>query len=182
MQQINEEIVKKILSLLNHGLTKGLGKPKPGEMCIEAAICYAFGEPHNDKPSCVALTLAQCKILINDANWSSNKARADGLKRLAIAQLGTKNTIDEKLFVEKLALMTVNTILPSLLRKANLEKNAIECENVKILKTAAYVAYAAARAADINIADKILSDYCEKIVKILIEMKTPGSNFLYLVK
>jgi hypothetical protein len=38
----------KVIELLSHGLVRGLGKQKPGEMCIEAVVCCALGLPHGD--------------------------------------------------------------------------------------------------------------------------------------
>ena len=86
---IDESLVTKIHSLLDYGLPTGLGEPEPGSMCVEAAINYALGRPHGDDPGCVWPSLRRVKIGLNDARWSSNTARAEGLRRLAIIQLGT---------------------------------------------------------------------------------------------
>ncbi len=87
---ITQKLVNKINSLINKGLTQGLGKPEPGRMCVEAAICYALGEEHGDSPSCVSRSVSSSKIDLNDCNWSSSKARGAGMRKLAVAQLGTK--------------------------------------------------------------------------------------------
>jgi hypothetical protein len=79
------------------------------------------------------------KIRLNDAKWSSNKARAVGMRRLAIAQLGTNDpSFDEKRFVEVLVEQTIRQIVPHALRvagktakdehKALLEEAAVRCE------------------------------------------------------
>lgn len=114
--QINETLVNKILNLLSFGLTKGVGNPKPGEMCIEAAICYALGEPHGDDPSCVGSEVKNAKISLNDCEWSSNKARAEGMKKLAIAQLGSIDLNQEE-FRDRLKLNSTKRLLPFLLGK-----------------------------------------------------------------
>lgn len=44
MLVINKELVEKIHKILDYGLHRGVGKPEPGEMCVEAAICYALGD------------------------------------------------------------------------------------------------------------------------------------------
>src|SRR5438045_5978164 len=93
-----KKIVTTLLELLGHGLTRGLGRQEAGQMCVEAAVCAAYGLPHGDKPPCVALSVRAFKIALNDLHWSSNKARAEGMKKLAIAQLGS-NEIDERGFV-----------------------------------------------------------------------------------
>lgn len=115
--QINAELVKKINGLLDHGLVSGLGEPEAGKACVEAIICMALGLPHGDDPKCVLPALRSLKINLNDRGWSSNKARAEGLRRLAIAQLGS-DSLDAKDFVTRLARMTIQTMVPSALRSA----------------------------------------------------------------
>lgn len=93
--KITSKLINEINKLLDKGLIGGdVGDPKPGKMCVEAAICYALGEDHGDSPSCVAPTVREFKISLNDADWTSNKARADGMRDLAIAQLGSKDIPD----------------------------------------------------------------------------------------
>ena len=87
--EITETVARKVLEVVDAGLVKGLGTAKPGSMCVEAAVCYAMGLPHGDNPSCVARSLRSLKIRLNDSAWSSNEARAKGLRRLAVAQLGS---------------------------------------------------------------------------------------------
>src|SRR5689334_18046429 len=93
---------RRILEVVDAGITHGLGRPIPGEMCIEAAVCYALGEPHGDDPSCVAPAVRAFKIRLNDSRWwSSNAARAKGLRELAVAQIGTRRTLDEQRFAAR---------------------------------------------------------------------------------
>src|SRR5271170_392014 len=116
--QITRAHIDKINSLLDHGLVKGLGVQQEGKMCVEAAISYALGLKHGDDPGCVMEPLRRLKIRLNDSSyWTSNKARAEGLRRLAIAQLGSKG-MDEKDFAKRVAHMTIQTIVPSALRSA----------------------------------------------------------------
>jgi hypothetical protein len=117
--KITPELISKIDEGLSHGLSLGLGQPIPGQMCVEALICNVLGEPHNDKPSCVDLILNKVKIQLNDASWSSNQARAKGLRNLAILQLGTKDNFDSKLFSDKLATFTCTDFLPWFFEKMN---------------------------------------------------------------
>lgn len=101
--KINEALAKKLLKVVDKGLCQGMDEgtnynsetdseiPIPGKMCVEAAVCFALGLPHSDKPPCVAPWLISLKIAFNDnGSWDSNKARAKTLRRLAIVQLGTK--------------------------------------------------------------------------------------------
>src|SRR6202789_3803012 len=91
MIEITRAHIEKINSLLDQGLVNGLGQPEPGKMCVEAAISYALGLDHGDDPGCVMDSLRLLKIRLNDSRrWTSNRARAEGLRRLAIAQLGSK--------------------------------------------------------------------------------------------
>ncbi len=91
MIKINEEVAKKVKNVVCKGLCSGLGKPKPGHMCVEAAVAYALGLEFNDEPECVNDEVRNIKIALNDQGWSSNKARSRGLLKVAIAQLGSNS-------------------------------------------------------------------------------------------
>jgi hypothetical protein len=108
---INEELVTKLISVIDAGLCKGLGEPEPGAMCVMAAINYAMGNDHGDQPSCVGYAVRSFDIKLNDAKWSSNKARSAGMRAEAIAKLGS-NKLDQSEFAEKLSIQTVKVILP----------------------------------------------------------------------
>jgi hypothetical protein len=139
MIEITRAHIEKIHSLLDQGLVNGLGQPEPGKMCVEAAISYALGLDHGDDPGCVMESLRRLKVRLNDSGrWTSNKARAEGLRRLAIAQLGSKG-MDERDFAKRVATMTIRTVVPSALRAAarrltgehptKLLSIALKCEN-----------------------------------------------------
>lgn len=193
MFELNEELVCKVRDTVNAGLVKGLGKPEPGKMCVEAAVCYAMGLPHSDKPTCVGRAVRNYKIRINDAKWSSNEARTAGLLKLAIAQLGS-DTIDQRKFVKIVAEQTIRKIVPMALRAAKvqnpkradkLEAAAANCESkgteqaARQAKTVATAdAYATAAAAQ----DNVLNVACQIALDALIELKSPGCAFLYLVE
>jgi hypothetical protein len=120
MIKITQAHIDKINELLSYGLQTGLGSPEPGKMCVEAVICHALGLEHSDDPrDCVMQSLRHLKIRLNDSSrWKSNQSRAEGLWRLAIAQLGSAGTVDEGEFVRRVARMTIQTIVPSALRSA----------------------------------------------------------------
>lgn len=158
---INREVARKVLETVDKGLIRGVGKPTPGSMCVEAAVCYALGLPHSDDPMCVGSAVRTFKIGLNDANWSCPAARAQGLRRVAIAQLGS-DLIDQQKFVEELTLQITKQIVPIALRavarltpkyKASLEVAAAFCEalvefaQVKLACNAARRAIAATGAA-----------------------------------
>ena len=155
--ELTFEHAKKVLELVDQGLTTGLGNPKPGEMCVEAAVCFAFGLPHGDNPPCIGPAVRAFKIRLNDSFWSSNQIRAAGMRRLAIAQLGS-DQIDQKKFAQLLAKQIIRKVIPIALRSAAvlnqvrknrdmLEKAAIRCEQQKGIHTAIREAYMAARTA-----------------------------------
>ncbi|MCA9803746.1 MAG: hypothetical protein KC777_17365, partial [Cyanobacteria bacterium HKST-UBA02] len=116
--QITEQIARRVLSVVDQGLTSGLGRPEAGRMCVEAAVCFALGEPHGQKPTCVASILGRFMIFLNDARWSSEASRAKGMRRIAIAQLGTAGTLGEREFAEKLCRLAITRLLPRVLSNA----------------------------------------------------------------
>src|SRR5689334_18036278 len=96
--EITETVARKVLTVVDAGLSAGVGVAEPGKMCVEAAVCFALGLPHGDDPDCVSRAVRSLKIRLNDSNWSSNEARAKGLRRLALIQLGSRDAIDDKEF------------------------------------------------------------------------------------
>ena len=138
----------KILHLLSYGLIRGVGQPKPGQMCIMAVFNYVLGRPHGDSglEDCVGAAVRAYDIALNDSLWSSNKARAEGMKRESIAKLGS-NQVGQVAFHRELALLTIQRIVPVALRAAAschpipihreaLELNAKNCEGVTTLAEA----------------------------------------------
>jgi hypothetical protein len=118
MNNITRELAAKVLEVVDAGLVLGLGEPVPGEMCVEAAVCYALGLPHGDDPACVSRAVRSLKISLNDRAWSSAGARAKGMRRLAIAQLGSAGTIDDTEFAKRVAEMTVRKMVPIAMKAA----------------------------------------------------------------
>ena len=168
MKQATRETAEKIIELLGHGLTSGKGSPKPGQMCVEAAVCYAMGLPHSDEPVCVSPAIRAFKIKLNDSAWSSNRARAEGMKRLAIAQLNSAGAVDDLEFVKRIVDLLIRKSVPFALRaiatvkghaafKDRLEAAANRCETEgtrqsalgarDLAREACAAAYAAAHAA-----------------------------------
>ena len=134
--QITREIATKVRDIVDAGLVHGMGDPEPGKMCVEAAVCFALGLPHGDHPECVSPALRQLKIGLNDRAWSSPLARAAGLRRLAVAQLGSAGVLDDRAFVTRVVEMTIRKAVPAGLRSAakvnpmhavDLEAAAVRC-------------------------------------------------------
>lgn len=90
MITIEQHHINRIHELLDLGLVKGGGPPEPGKMCVEQVINYALDLPHSDTiPNCVSEFFNKQKIKLNDCSWSSPKTRAEGMRKIAIAQLGS---------------------------------------------------------------------------------------------
>src|SRR5208282_712199 len=151
--KITKAIARKVLSTVDAGLVGGVGIPVPGKMCVEAAVCYALGLPHGDDPKCVAPALRALQIRLNDSVWLSTASRAAGMRRLAVAQLGSLGVLNEKEFVGRVVDYAIRVTTPKALRIAAditedtrycdaLRTAANRCENEGTLESAA-----AARAA-----------------------------------
>ena len=184
--KINRKLAKKVLKTVDAGLCSGMGEPEPGKMCVEAAVCYAMGLPHGDRPICVSPALRKLKVVLNDASWSSNQERARGLRRLALAQLGSAGTLDDVEFVKRVSNLAIQKVVSVALRaaaeihpdkghKKALKRAASACEGYGT-ESAARSAASAAERAD----SAVLSDFAESVVQVLIEMKAPGCEFLDL--
>jgi len=148
--EINRQIAAKVLETVDAGLCSGVGIPVPGQMCVEAAVCYALGQEHGDEPVCVSRALRVFKIGLNDSQWSSNATRAKGMRRLALVQLGTAGTLDDVEFSKQLAEMAIRVVVPIALRAtgiATLEAYALRCEQEGTEEAASYAASAASYAA-----------------------------------
>jgi hypothetical protein len=190
MNEINELSVQRILETVDAGLVCGMGVPIPGQMCVEAAVCYGLNLPHGDDPLCVASAVRELKIMLNDSSWSSNAARAKGLRRLAIAQLGTRENFDMITFVQRVAVEALALARESDSASAvDYAESAVRFDPfLGSAVTAAVNACTAVRRAAFAISyksrggtlayDGVLADFAEKVVQILISMGTPGSKFL----
>lgn len=175
--KITAQLAKKVLKVVDKGLSYGLGGVfnetkdemvgSPGAMCVEAAVCYALGEEHGDRPSCVDDKLARFKIDLNDdLNWENDKARARGLRRLAIAQLGTKTGFSYKSFAKLYDAKLNETLLAGIQipKFKTMSEFRDWCDEHRLVSTY----------------DLTPSETAECAVQALIKMKTPGSKFLYL--
>jgi hypothetical protein len=145
--KITKPLVRKLLSVVDAGLTSGLGENTPGAMCVEAAVCYAMGLPHGDEPTCVDSALRRFKIDLNDARWSSTAARAKGLRRLAVAQLGSAGSLDTQAFVTELSKYAVESIVPRAKENAARAADAAASSASSASSAAANAAAARANAA-----------------------------------
>ena len=186
--ELTREIAQKVLDIVDAGLVKGLGVQVPGKMCIEAAVCFALGLPHSDNPPCVGYAVRQLKISLNDKDWSSDAARAKGLRRIAIAQLGSVD-VDQAAFMKLVAEGVIRGIVPIALRAAasmqkdKKHKDALEEAAVKCEKEGDKSAANAADMADASTffsKDQIFTMLAEIAVRALVKLGSQGSKWLDL--
>jgi hypothetical protein len=94
--------------------------------------------------------------------------------------------LDEREFIRRVVEMTIRRAMPVGLRAAAslnpkhagaLEAAAVRCEREGTREAAEAAAYAAAAVAR----DRVLAQYAEWVVEILIDMRAPGCEFLDLV-
>ena len=185
--KLSKALVMKCLNVIDQGLVCGLGVPEPGKMCVEAAINYALGRPHGDDPGCVAKSVRSLKITLNDRKWPSNKARAKGLRRLAIAQLGTKGTLDETEFAIRCTLLVYRA--PDFVAWAerwlsgeDRTRESAEAAAWSASAAAAYAASAASAATAPAHRTVSLAVFAEQVVQILVTMKAPAVKYLSLTE
>lgn len=202
---------RKVLEVVDAGLSQGLGEPIPGQMCIEAAVCYALGLPHGDEPPCVAKAVREFKIILNDTNcWKTPEDRAAGLRRLAIAQLGSAGVVNNKTFNTRLRDLMAKLILGDAIREQvalgdvdNGESYlsiAKACDNLedgwlkkvkairKNLRPFSQLSYAIESIGYAETCVDIITDsdqnaghrLAEEVVQILIKLKSPGCKWLDL--
>ena len=111
------ETVRKFDAILARGLTRGVGT-RDGQMCIEAAICTVLDLPHGDDPVCVTPAVRRYKIRLNDSHrWVSAASRADGLRALGLAQIGSRGVVDDAEFARRLVEKTNRVLIPDLFRR-----------------------------------------------------------------
>lgn len=212
--KITKAIAMKVLEVVDAGLSSGKGYPEPGKMCVEAAVAFAMGEEFSDEPKCVMTLIRNAKISINDsAIWNkeagsyssydpaASKLRAKALRRLAIAQLGSKGVVTPAAW-SKAITDYVASKDPAGLVKSNKEKLLAATKEL----AAAQKALKAGKefSLEIEFDPYSLEDYatdgddifftlqvktaaqakkvCEDLVQILIKLKSPGTKFLYLTE
>lgn len=139
--------------------------------------------------------------MINHPNRSKSDRKSpviEGLRRLALVQLGSRDHLDDREFAKRVAVLAIRTSVPIALRAAaSVHKNPVHqkalrdaanrCEqeptesNVLEARSVAQQAYSAAGAKN-SASDKSLAEFAEGVVRILIEMKVPGVQWLQLTE
>lgn len=193
---ITEEQIKTIMRKVGLGLTKGLEKNSDGKMCIEAVICTVLENKHADNPACVGNEIRKAKINLNDCSWSSNQARAKGMRKLAIAQLGSIN-LDQIDFLNNLKLESARKILPFLIQKhyektkdVKLLDYKLKFESLTVLDNALWLEfynydykynYSYKYNYDYDYGDEFLNIVANTLLSVFIKMNCEGCKWLYLL-
>ena len=173
-KRITLKVAQKVLEVVDAGLSRGVGAPKPGHMCVEAAVCYAMGEPHNDAPRCVDDELRTLKIELNDMRgWKTKASRAKGLRRLAIAQLGS---------VDKLNIDEFYKGLDEICNKLKCQDFPHPTHGNVYDYTDRLWRHCARLWKSRKAREPFLMAVCEEVVQLLIKLKVPGTKFLYLTE
>lgn len=182
---VDKGFVSYVLKVVDKGLSHGLGRRIPGKMCVEAAVAFASGEDHHDNPTCVDEDLAGHKIGLNDTHgWPDAKARAAGLRRVAIAQLGSAGRYDdsdmwdfcENYFQDKAMayFKTANLTLDDLIASAVSVRDDGPPNN--------FDGYSG-RFEDLGMKrHEALCATAEMMVQALIDQKIPGTKYLHLTE
>lgn len=188
MLRVDETRAFRVLTIVDQGLISGSGERELGQMCVEQAVSFAYGEFHTDHPTCVASELAGIKIDLNDEGWDDEQSRAAGLRRIAIAQLGSRGKFKTTTFW-----LHVNDYVGKFVRDHFIAE-VMKCKNVREMTAATenacgvppdfksrsrcIEAFNAMGFSD----DKSLALTAEAYVQACIKMKLPGTKYLYLTE
>ena len=199
--KITKQLCTNALCIIDRGLSNGLSD-NGGKVCIEYAISIASGTPEDrEGPKCVDKDLRSFKIDLNDElDWDNEDDRAQGLRRIGIAQLGTdkmKNfwgrfkkevikfqiafaekyqpTLDRKELDRLIDQKDWDSAI-ALLTKLDDEQLYLEPDFVNVGFLINLISEVAASGNEVRDA------YIEGIVQVLKKLKTPGSKYLYLTE
>lgn len=117
---------------MSNTINEGTGEQLPAWRCESYTFYYPL-LPHDDDTKCVGWAVRYLVFHINNREWSSDEARAAGLRKLAVAQLGS-DQLDQFRFAELVALKTVQKLCPLLF--AELAKLAETDEDRESMKSA----------------------------------------------
>ena len=70
MTELSIDVARKVLTTIDAGLVAGLGEPVAGQMCVEAAVCFArtadiVGKSQSNKEVCRDVV---CTEIVFDGN------------------------------------------------------------------------------------------------------------------
>lgn len=131
------------------------------------------------------MTFDITKFDVNDVNWSSPFVRAKALRNLGLAQLGSLDVIDDKIFSQKISEKIIRILIPMLFRDIfKNDSNCLEAAN-KCEKEGTYAAANAAVDVAVDVAanaaayvadDKYLILAADLALETLKELNSPGEQ------
>jgi hypothetical protein len=142
-----KQIALAVAKSINGALRLGAGGGKDQDVCVMQAIARAVGlNPNNDQvEECVGSAVGAFNRKLNDCSWSSDQSRAEGMKQLGVASIGS-NQLDQMEFGKLMFLRGTQKLLPLVFREiakiktgdyqATLNKHADLCEKVTTFKEA----------------------------------------------
>jgi hypothetical protein len=117
--EITEELARKVLAIIDKELSEPLFEPRTVFVSAERPLCDVLGRPRpspsSDGLGWVSPALRTLTGCLHGCRWTSSKVRAEGLRRLALAQLGS-HALDDREFARRVAQLTIRTVLPRALR------------------------------------------------------------------
>lgn len=117
---------------MSNTINEGTGEQLPAWRCESYTFYYPL-LPHDDDTKCVGWAVRYLVFHINNREWSSDAARAEGLRKLVVAQLGS-DKLDQFRFAHLVALKTVQRMCPLLF--AQLAKLAETDEDREAMESA----------------------------------------------
>lgn len=181
--EINEEKVTRLLDIIDAGLAHGGGRMRrPGDFCVQQVLAVVFcggselllgvpmkgylGVPVKGKWSypltdgaSVGRAVSTLAIALNDQiNWESPDHRAKGLRRLAVAELGSE-AINQMQFLTNVAMAFAEKYPAASIRHADELLHGLGCQSMR---------------------PDALRDLANIAVDTLQQMMSPGCEFLYL--
>ena len=147
--EVTNDLVSRIEEVLGRGLCVGRGDSS-SQMCVETAVCFAM-RLNSDNPPSVGGGVMSFIITLNDANWPNAFERAAGMRKLAIAQLGS-DTLNQFKFAHRLREKTIRVLVPALFREVFKDNEACleaakVCENCADIEEGAQATSAASTTA-----------------------------------
>jgi hypothetical protein len=121
--------------LCDAGLCTGKGEPRRGGTCALGALSLVLGGEFTDAPRVVHRIDRAFLTNLNDAPWSSDRARGAAMFPLVRAAVGTA-WADRSAWIEAIALGTVQRVLSRSLRAFGVESLADQCAGADTLAEA----------------------------------------------
>ncbi len=121
---MDAQICSGILAKIDIGLIAGSGKSGFGQMCIEDTIDKITNK------SDIGEVVKKFITKINDANWLNEYSRAAGMRKIAIAQLGSV-CINQDKFTKYIIVQTIKRILPLMTKDNMLINTYFKINNIE---------------------------------------------------